>query len=170
MNNQRVQWQEQPYRFTYYKFNRVVTTASAYYVGIEQTSNSLINIGLDASIDNMQYNFVNTNGSWQPSNMRGSLMIRPVVGASYYIGVEENGPSTGSRTLVIYPNPASDMLHLEGDSDGRQVSLFDITGRKVYQGAYQHDITVSNLNNGMYFIQVVTTEGQVINQKFIISK
>ena len=170
MNNQRVRWQEQPYRFTYYKFNRVVTTASAYYIGIEQTSNSLINIGLDASIDNMQYNFVNTNGSWQPSNMRGSLMIRPVVGASYYIGVEENGPSTGSETFVVYPNPASDMLHLEGDFDGGQVSLFDITGRKVYQGAYQHDIAVSNLNNGMYFIQVVTAEGQVINQKFIISK
>ena len=97
-------------------------------------------------------------------------MIRPVVGASYYIGVEENGPSTSPVTFTIYPNPASDMLHLEGDFDGGQVSLYDITGRKVFQGAYQHDIAVSNLNNGMYFIQVVTAEGQVINQKFIISK
>ena len=170
MKNQRPQWQEQPYRFTYYKFDRVVATANSFYIGIQQSSNSLINIGLDASIDNQQYNFVNTNGSWQPSNMHGSLMIRPVVGASYYIGVEENGPSTGSGALTVYPNPASDMLHLEGDFEGGQVSLFDLTGRRVYQGEYQHNIAVSNLNDGMYFIQVVTPEGQVINQKLIISK
>ena len=62
------------------------------------------------------------------------------------------------------------MLHLEGDFENGQVSLFDLTGRIVYQGVYQHDIAVSSLNNGMYFIQVVTAEGQVINQKFIISK
>ena len=170
MKNQIPQWQEQPYRFTYYKFNRPVVTASAYYIGIEQTTNYLINIGLDASIDNQQYNFVNTNGSWQPSSMSGSLMIRPVVGASYYIGVEENGSASDSETLTVYPNPASDMLHLEGDFENGQVSLFDLTGRKVYQGMYQHNIAVDNLNNGMYFIQVVTAEGQVINQKFIISK
>ena len=170
MKNQRPQWQEQPYRFTYYKFDRVVATANSFYIGIQQSSNSLINIGLDASIDNQQYNFVNTNGSWQPSNMHGSLMIRPVVGASYYIGVEENGPSTGSGALTVYPNPASDMLHLEGDFEGGQVSLFDLTGRRVYQGEYQHNIAVSNLNDGMYFIQVVTPEGQVMNQKLIISK
>ena len=170
MKNQRPQWQEQPYRFTYYKFDRVVATANSFYIGIQQSSNSLINIGLDASIDNQQYNFVNTNGSWQPSNMHGSLMIRPVVGASYYIGVEENGPSTGSGALTVYPNPASDMLHLEGDFEGGQVSLFDLTGRRVYQGEYQHTIAVSNLNDGMYFIQVVTLEGQVMNQKLIISK
>ena len=97
-------------------------------------------------------------------------MIRPVMGPSYYIGVEENGPSTGSGTLAVYPNPASDLLHLEGDFENSQVSFYDITGRKVYQGAYQHDIAVGNLNNGMYFIKVVTAEGQVINQKFIISK
>ena len=170
MKGQRPQWQEQPYRFTYYKFNRPVTTANSFYIGIQQSSNGLINIGFDTSIDNMGYNFVNTNGAWQPSNMPGSLMIRPVVGASYYIGVEENSSASDSETLTVYPNPASDMLHLEGDFENGQVSLFDLTGRIVYQGVYQHDIAVSNLNNGMYFIQVVTAEGQVINQKFIISK
>ena len=170
MKNQRPQWQEQQYRFTYYKFDRVVTTANSFYIGIQQSSSSLINIGLDASIDNQQYNFVNTNGSWQPSNMHGSLMIRPVVGNSYYIGVDENGTSTGSKALTLYPNPASDMLHLEGDFENSQMSLYDLTGRQVYHGAYQHDIPVGNLNDGMYFIQVVTAEGQVINQKFIISK
>ena len=168
--NQRPQWQDQIYRFTYYKFDKTITTASTFYIGIEQRNNSLINIGRDTSNDNRGYTFVNTNGSWQQSNMRGSLMIRPVMGPSYYIGVEENSTSTDSGTFTVYPNPASDLLHLEGDFDKGQLSVYDITGRKVYQGEYQHDIAVGDLNNGMYFIQIVTAEGQVFNQKFIISK
>ena len=170
LSNQRPQWQEQIYRFSYYKFDEIVAFAGAFYIGIEQRSDDLINIGFDTSIDNMQYNFVNTNGSWQPSSKHGSLMIRPVVGDPYFIGVEENSASSGLGTLVAYPNPASNTLHLEGDFEGGQVNIYDLTGRKVYQGEYQHEIPVSNLNNGLYFLNIVTERGQVINQKFIIEK
>ena len=71
---------------------------------------------------------------------------------------------------MVYPNPASNTLHLEGDFENGQVSIFDLTGRKVYQGDYQHEISVGNLNNGMYLLNIITEEGQVINQKFIIEK
>ena len=170
LSSQRPQWQEQIYRFSYYKFDRTVALAGAFYVGIEQRSDDLINIGLDTSNDNIQYNFINTNGSWQPSSKHGSLMIRPVVGASYFIGVEENGPSTGSEAITLYPNPVQNTLHLEGNIDGGQVSIYDLTGRKVYQGEYQTEIPVDQLNDGMYFLNITTREGQVINQKFIIRK
>ena len=170
MKSQRPKWQEQPYRFSYYKFDRVVTTASTFYIGIEQSNGSLINIGRDTSIDNSAYNFVNTNGAWQQSSMPGTLMIRPVVGASYFIGVEENGPSAGSGTLMVYPNPVINLLHLEGDIQSGQVSIYDLTGREVYAGEYQTVIPVDHLNNGMYFLSITTDEGQVINQKFIIRK
>ena len=166
LSNQRPRWQDQLYRFSYYKFDKTVALASAYYIGIEQTEGGLINIGFDSSIDNSMYNFVNANGSWQQSNLPGSLMIRPVVGASYYIGLEENGPST----VAVYPNPVSDRLHLDGDIDGGQVSIFDLMGRKVYTGAYQPTIPVDQLNDGMYLLSITTNEGQVINQKFIIRK
>ena len=167
LDGQRPQWQDQIYRFSYYKFNKTVALAGAFYIGIEQQSDDLINIGFDSSIDNIEYNFINTNGSWQQSSKHGSLMIRPVVGASYFIGLEENGPST---TLRIYPNPVSNVLHLEGEVTSGQVSIFDLTGRKVYAGEYQTVIPVDHLTNGMYFLSVTTSEGQVINQKFIISK
>ena len=167
LDGQRPQWQDQIYRFSYYKFNKTVALAGAFYIGIEQQSDDLINIGFDSSIDNIDYNFINTNGSWQQSSKHGSLMIRPVVGASYFIGLDENGPST---TFRIYPNPVSNMLHLEGEVTSGQVSIFDLTGRKVYAGEYQTVIPVDHLTNGMYFLSVTTSEGQVINQKFIIRK
>lgn len=167
LQNQRPQWQEQPYRFTYYKFDKTVTTASTFYIGIEQRNNSLINIGRDTSTDNSVYNYVNYNGSWQPSYMRGSLMIRPVVGASYYIGLDEQKSDV---SLQLYPNPVSNTLYLEGDFQNGQVNIYDFMGRKVYQGEYQHEISVDNLNNGLYYIRIITADNQVINQKFIICK
>ena len=170
LENQRPQWQDQIYRFSYYKFNKTVALAGAFYIGIEQRSDDLINIGFDTSIDNIEYNFVNTNGSWQQSSKHGSLMIRPVVGASYFIGMEENSPSIGSGTFMVYPNPVSNVLHLEGDIANGQVSIYDLTGRKVYAGEYQTVIPVDHLTDGIYLLSVTTTEGHVMNQKFIIRK
>ena len=167
LSSQRPQWQEQIYRFSYYEFDKTVTLAGAFYIGIEQRSDELINIGFDTSIDNIQYNFVNTNGSWQQSSKHGSLMIRPVVGASYYIGVQE---ANEAETLQLYPNPVGNTLHIEGDIHGSQVSIYDLTGRMVYQSAYQTIIPVDQLNDGLYFLNIVTEEGQVINKKFIIKK
>ena len=167
LTGQRPQWDDQIYRFHYYKFDRIVCLSGIFYIGLVQQSNGLINIGFDTSIDNSQYNFYNTNGSWQPSDKHGSLMIRPVVGPSYFIGLEE---PTNNCTLRLYPNPVGSILHLEGDFEGGQISLYDLTGRKVYQSVYQHEIPVESLHNGLYFISITTAEGQIINQKFIIEK
>ena len=167
LSGQRPQWQEQIYRFSYYEFDKTVAFSGAYYIGIEQRSDDLINIGFDTSIDNIQYNFINTNGSWQPSSMHGSLMIRPVVGSSYYIGLQETNEVSA---LNLYPNPAQSTLHLEGNIKGGQLCIYDLTGRKVYQSEYQTEIPVNQLNDGLYFLNITTSEGQVINQKFVIRK
>ena len=50
------------------------------------------------------------------------------------------------------------------------MSLYDLTGRKVFEDEFQPALSVSAFNNGMYFIRIVTSEGQVITQKFIIEK
>ena len=170
LESQRPQWQEQIYRFSYYRFDKTVALAGAFYLGIEQRSDALINIGFDTSIDNIQYNYINTNGSWQQSSKHGSLMIRPVIGASYYIGVEENGPSTGSGTLMVYPNPVKSTLHIEGDIEGGQVRIYDLLGRMVYQSEFKTEIPVDQLKDGLYFLNVTTKDGRVINQKFLIEK
>ena len=144
-----------------------MTLSGAFYLGIEQRNDANINSGFDASTDNIQYNFINTNGSWQQSSKHGSLMIRPVVGEAYYIGIQENNDA---EALQLYPNPVRSTLHIEGNVSGGLVSIYDLTGRKVYQGDYQSEISVSGLGNGLYFLHIVTAEGQVINQKFIIEK
>ena len=170
LTGQRPRWGDQPYQFQFYKFTQTVMFSGSFYIGIVQQGSGLINIGFDASIDNSQYNFYNVNGSWQPSEMRGSLMIRPVVGSPYYIGVDEQ--EVAAQDFKIYPNPTSNILNISV-SEGVQIAqtcIYDLMGRRLFQGAFEPTISVADLVEGMYFIRLTTTEGQVITRKFIIRK
>ena len=170
LSNQRPIWDEMPYTFAYYKFDRIVTMSGIFYIGLVQQSNGLINIGFDASNDNSQYNFFNVNGSWQQSDMHGSLMIRPVVGSSYYIDLYEM--ESELQTVQLYPNPVRNTLYLKLSAGNTiaQACIYDLTGRKVYQGGHVTEIPVTEMNDGLYILHLTTDQGQVFTQKFIIRK
>ena len=80
---------------------------------------------------------------------------------NYHFGIEEDGPSTGSGTLTVYPNPTHGVLVVE---TRRATSLQDKTyhitnfmGQTVQTGnlnAETQQIDVSDLPQGMYFISV----------------
>ena len=92
-------------------------------------------------------------------------------------GVEEDGPSSGSGTLVVYPNPANDVLFVETRliaSPSTEYRITNLMGQTLMTGILnvrlpQCDspttIDVSNLPAGMYFI---TIDGAT--QKFIINR
>lgn len=170
LSYQRPQWEEQIYRFHYYPFDEVLAYAGSFFIGIVQQSNALINIGFDSSNDNSENTCFNSNGSWQPTEMHGSLMIRPVVGESYYIGVEELGKP--SEAVSLYPNPASNELYINVADEVEIINtcIFDLMGRKVYQNAFTKVIPVGDLQDGLYFISLTTAQGQVIIQKIVIRK
>ena len=170
LGSQRPQWEEQIYGFHYYPFEKTVTLAGSFFVGIVQQTSSLINIGFDTSNDNSAYAFYNTNGSWQPTEMRGTLMIRPVIDGTTLHGIEESEPVTTGVNL--YPNPAGNTLNISVSDHTEiiQTCIFDLTGRKVYQSAFEPHINTSSLTDGLYFISLTTAEGQVITQKIVIRK
>ena len=121
-------------------------------------------MGFDASSDYAQYNFINVTGSWQPSSKHGAIMLRPVVGAGYYIGVDENI----DREVTVYPIPTSTTLYIEGVNDGSSIALYDLTGRKVMQRSFTDEIPVSQLQGGLYFLNITTADGKIITKKIIV--
>jgi hypothetical protein len=84
-------------------------------------------------------------------------------------GVEENGPSTGSGTLTVYPNPTHGILFVETRFIASQPSAYCITnamGQTLMTGQVTGEtqqIDVSNLPQGMYFIAI---DG--VTQKFLV--
>ena len=164
LTNRKPQWDEQIYRFAYYKFDRRIRLNGVFYIGIVQQGSGLLNVGFDTSVDYSQYNFINVTGAWQPSSKQGAIMMRPVVGAGYYIGVDENN----STELNIYPIPASSSIHIEGVTDGVSITLYDLTGRKVMQRSFTNEIPVSQLCEGLYFLSITTADGSVVTKKIIV--
>lgn len=168
LDNQIPEWDGQPYRFSYYEFPDRVYVNGVFYIGIEQQSAGSINIGFDGSNDNHQYNFFNVSGSWQNSQFAGSLAIRPVVGPDSFYAAEEHHDDA----IRLYPNPSNGILHIDGVEQQTQATttIFDLMGRMLYRASFQPEISVSELDNGLYFISITTEDGKVISKKFMISK
>ncbi|MDB4754985.1 T9SS type A sorting domain-containing protein [bacterium] len=58
------------------------------------------------------------------------------------------------QNLVLYPNPASNVLFIKGTSNQElSYEIYDVTGKLVLRGTTnQNAIEVSNLNSGLYFM------------------
>ena len=170
IKNQRPVWDEEEiYKFAYYPFDKVLKVNGTIYVGIMQHERESINIGFDTSADNSQYNFFETGEGWLNSKMKGSLMIRPVLGGDYIL--EEENDAKVNR-LGLYPVPSKDEVNIsELPADAcEEIMIFDMTGRIVKRFSYDVNLNVSDLSNGLYMIRVITEEGKSYTEKFVISK
>ena len=84
-------------------------------------------------------------------------------------GIEEDGPSTGSGTFTVYPNPTNGVLTIHHSAFIILHSTFRITnliGQTLLTGQITSDtqqIDVTNLPEGMYFI---TFAGET--RKFVV--
>ena len=165
LSSRKTKWEDQIYKFAYYEFDRLIRLNGVFYIGIVQQSNGNINVGFDTSKDNSERNFHNETGSWQQSSKSGCIMIRPVLGGNYFIGLEE----PQSSEVILYPNPAATTLHIDGIENGSFIEVFDITGKKVMECPYTPTLSVETLRSGLYLLHVTTADGHVINQKITIN-
>lgn len=81
------------------------------------------------------------------------------------VSVDENA----ATTVSVYPNPARDVVSFNLESDA-QVSVIDITGRVVStmnMAAGQGQCQVSNLENGVYFLNIRYADGKKEVARFV---
>ena len=78
-------------------------------------------------------------------------------------GIEEFASS-----FNVYPNPVNDVLFIETEVEINEVVVYTITGVIVGQqttvNSQQLTIDVANLNSGVYFVKVVTENGEVVKR------
>jgi len=72
---------------------------------------------------------------------------------------------TGDIQMLLYPNPASSALNIQSSEQITRIQLTDILGQVVHSASVDHqqmlNIPVSNLNPGLYLIQVTTSAGVI---------
>lgn len=97
-------------------------------------------------------------------------MIRPVMSRAVdpFAGVTEQALGAD---LLIYPNPATDVVRLRIDCDmPHTIELVDPTGRRVLVQRYQRDepIPVVNLAEGLYMLRALDNKGRAFAQQRLI--
>lgn len=61
----------------------------------------------------------------------------------------------GNQPVVVYPNPAKELLHVVMNGVPEQICIYDVTGRVVYSkpgGGRREEIDVSTLRPGLYML------------------
>ena len=74
-----------------------------------------------------------------------------------------------SSAINIYPNPVSDKLVIESEVNVEEVSVYNVNGQQTTVNGQQTSSTgmvidVTNLNAGVYFVKVVTDNGEVVKR------
>lgn len=73
-------------------------------------------------------------------------------------------------SLIIYPNPAQNTLHIQGNWDANAtVQILDTLGKKLLSSSLQHEMDISNLPNGIYFVKFLD-KASVSSKKLIIKR
>ena len=63
--------------------------------------------------------------------------------------------SSSQKPLEVYPNPVADVLHLRNLSGEKvEYRIFNMLGQEVVSGFTSGTISVSALDEGLYFLQV----------------
>ena len=75
-------------------------------------------------------------------------------------------------TMRVYPNPASNVLNIEGENIC-EVQIYNAIGQMVYSKAGEFDnltIDASSLDNGLYVVNVKRINGETSSQRIVIEK
>ena len=84
--------------------------------------------------------------------------VYPSNDGEYSVVTITKGTTTLTGELVVYPNPATNMINISSPNQINNVSIFNNVGQLVYEGN-NIQINTSNFDAGVYIIRVETTNG-----------
>jgi hypothetical protein len=69
------------------------------------------------------------------------------------------------KSTAFYPNPTKDIVHVQDNV--KSVKLFSILGKQIEVSLENNAINVSNLDKGVYLIQLILADDKIVNSKLI---
>lgn len=154
--------------FTTYYLDDPVFVDGEFFAGWRQRSETWLNAGFDINTPHNGRQYYYLGGVWRESSKNGSLMIRPVVGkalVSTGIGL----PDTG-HNLIIWPNPASDILNIKAENTSLYntvTEIYDLNGRIIYRKEFNEQVDVAGFAPGIYYLLLKDKGLVVARDKFI---
>lgn len=69
--------------------------------------------------------------------------------------------------VAIYPNPSSEFLTISSNQDFEQYRIYSTLGQLVRSDSFSEQIDISQLLSGVYFLEMITSEGTKIKKRFL---
>jgi hypothetical protein len=157
-------------QFYLYRLSKAVPVSGTIYVGMEQYTEDILNIGFDRNTNAQQNLFYNTGSGWYSSQKAGSIMLRPYVGKPVPLSI---GEQPVASPLRFYPNPASGSITIPGilDISGVRVEVVDLLGRTYFSEIpVSERISIEALEQGIYFVRVHNAQGRAMTAKLVVSR
>jgi hypothetical protein len=130
-----------------------LAAGSEHYVGAVSYYNGTVKVGDSTLVKNGLNNFFTAN-----------LLVKEL-----WTGVEEKSTT---QQVLIYPQPANDVVNVRIHNKVNTLSVFDQSGRLVavhYPSTSQFQLPVENYPAGIYIMQLTDVNGGVYRQKFAVS-
>ena len=88
-----------------------------------------------------------------------------------YLLCEDLGTiKTKEHSFIIYPNPAQDILRVEGIWEtNASIQIYDSLGKIVLSQSLQEEISISNLSNGIYYVKFIS-DIKISTEKLVIRR
>jgi len=173
--NLKPKFSDQLNRLQIYEIDPPLAVIGTFFIGWEQTTADLLNVGFDTHNDASGNLFYNATGSWEQSLMTGALIMRPLL-FYYYdpFGIDEIIPD---NSWTIYPNPVSGgQLHIDNsmmsayelESEGARIRIYDMLGRSMLDLPYTSTINTHSLTRGFYIVHIYDPAGSINHMHKIV--
>ena len=158
-------------KFNNYYLKYGVGAVGTFFVGWEQLTDDILNLGLDKNSISNEYMYYNVGTGWINSQFSGSWMIRPVVNYDEPI-LNSTFENNSNIDVKIYPNPFNykTTLHFN-NQNSRLIHVLDMMGRKlveIYSSAQEVSIYNYDFKKGIYFINILENDKRIV-KKIIIN-
>lgn len=165
------------YRMQIYEIDPPVPVLGTFFIGWEQTTADLLNVGFDTHNDVSANLFYNTSGVWEQSLMQGALLMRPVLNDYYDPFMVDEALAEDSWN--IFPNPVHGgtlnvsntlITQAELQQAGTTIRIYDLTGRMLVNIPFSNMVNTGRLAEGLYMMQIRSVSGAISHNHKIIIK
>jgi beta-glucanase (GH16 family) len=128
--------------------------------------------GYDPQQPHMQKHFILLNLAIGSNGGNPSQSQFPVQYEVDYVRVYQPAPTAvnqiNDKLVKIYPNPASEIIHITSDVPVKKMQLYDIAGCQIFNvDEPVAMLDISALKNGIYMLKLYLNDGKYLSERIV---
>ena len=125
---------------------------------------------IDFPRDNRTFNGTKTEMENQPYVKMKRSTVKTIYNARL-IPTDVSDITDNAINLSVYPNPVKEIMNVKSAKSIRSISITNIAGQEVFKANLSSNkiarVNTSGLNSGIYFIKVITVDGEFSTKKIV---